>query len=130
MKFPVDYTDLIMQNALAFLRSNIDQAPKEPGIYVFSRQHKFIYVGQATNLRQRLSYHFNSTHNPELALYINKYKKLKFYYELVAKHSLLDDFERSLIQHLDPETNKDRFHDYRPKNINLTEALWHQSTQQ
>ncbi len=54
------HSDMRM-NSWQHIKEKIKKAPHEPGIYIFSEQGKPLYIGKASNLRNRLRSYLQST---------------------------------------------------------------------
>ncbi|MEM7785952.1 MAG: GIY-YIG nuclease family protein, partial [Planctomycetota bacterium] len=52
------------------LLDNPNSLSTNPGIYLFSDSTGYLYIGQAQNLRKRLSQHLDQSHNDSLANYL------------------------------------------------------------
>lgn len=65
-------------NKFKFLRKeSISKLPKSTGVYVLKRGREFLYIGKATNIKERIKSHFKQPgyrHN----LFINKVKRVGF----------------------------------------------------
>lgn len=46
---------------------DFNQIPESPGVYLFRSQEGYLYIGEAVDLRERLSQHWSGTHNEGLA---------------------------------------------------------------
>ncbi|MEL7498802.1 MAG: GIY-YIG nuclease family protein [Planctomycetota bacterium] len=56
------------------LRSKPAEVPEKPGIYIFRDSTGYLYIGQASNLRERLQGHLDASHNRSLADYLDQEK--------------------------------------------------------
>lgn len=84
------------------------------GVYVLYYESSFVYVGKAGDIRNRLTQHYNGSHNPKLSIWISALDgSIKLTY-LPCHEEDLDDLERSLIIYLQPAANVERFVGYEP----------------
>lgn len=61
------------------LKSRIKETPSQPGVYFWlSKDKKVLYVGRATNLKNRLSQYFQKDIQPRIAEMVNQAKDLKW----------------------------------------------------
>jgi excinuclease UvrABC nuclease subunit len=75
---------------------DLDNIPQSPGVYGFQVDNRWLYIGQAKNLRKRL----HSRHIPlTIALRISE---VKIFHQLTDSPQKL---ERFLIKELNPEWN-------------------------
>src|SRR3989338_5795621 len=82
--------------------SKIKSAPKKPGIYIFYSQKKPLYIGKASNLRNRLKSYLKVTDLKTQSLN-NEASELKY---LVLRSEIEALIEESrLIQKLKPKYN-------------------------
>ncbi len=56
---------------VAELRANVSQVPNRPGIYLFRDNHGYQYIGQAKDLRKRLSEHLQESDRKGLATFLS-----------------------------------------------------------
>ena len=109
IKFKIDNTDF-----KAFCENTANQLIKydittAPGIYAFKKKqtNKVVYVGQAVNLKARISQHSNSAFNPNIRAYntrlasaFRKYGPQAFELEILA---ILDNLDYEELDHLERE---------------------------
>ncbi len=61
------------------LKIKIQEAPNKPGVYFWlNKEKQILYVGRATNLRNRLNQYFQKGINPRIAEMVNSAKDLKW----------------------------------------------------
>jgi hypothetical protein len=56
--------------SLAELQTDLTVIPQEPGIYLFSDRQGYLYIGEADNLRRRLTKHLDESDRQALASYL------------------------------------------------------------
>lgn len=98
---------------------NILSIPKRRfGVYVFHFKHIFVYVGKAdqygSGIRERLMKHYGESHNRELSLWIAALDGEIRFTLVLCDGPKVSDLERSLIHHLQPRTNIERYPSYTP----------------
>ncbi len=74
--------------------------PEKPGVYIFKKDDKPLYIGKATSLKKRISSYFQRKDKPFL---IEKSDKLEWIITLSEEESLL--LENNLIKSLKPKYN-------------------------
>lgn len=98
---------------LRFRRSDIDKIPSDAiGVYGLWFGKRCIYVGKAEEqpIAKRLQQHWERTHNPELAAWIQaKGPELRVAYVITEEESKIDALERLYIRRFQPLTNKIRY---------------------
>ena len=67
-----DWDKQVVVKPLPEVRSNLKLVPTLPGIYLFRDQTGYIYIGEAVNLRVRLTQHLNDSDRRSLAAYIEQ----------------------------------------------------------
>src|SRR3989344_5299663 len=82
--------------------SKIQSAPKEPGIYVFYNQKTPLYIGKASNLRNRLKSYLRVA-DPKTHSLNNEASELKYFILRSEIEALIE--ESRLIQKLKPKYN-------------------------
>lgn len=94
------------ENAYHFRKENIDiYIPESPGVYIFWSGLYCVYVGQAKNLRDRLSTHWRKSHNDDVNLWIKALgSQLCITFEVVNKD--LSKAEQYFIDRFNPHLNK------------------------
>ena len=104
-------TRILTWSSLQLLESSIiDNLPQEAGVYRLSYKsadgpYYVFYVGQADNIRERLTQHLNGINtNPCVTTYI-KNLKCYFVYTLIAESNLRKDIERTNYDHFKPKCN-------------------------
>lgn len=65
-----DWEKDVQVHPLTFVRDNLKQVPTKPGIYLFRDATGYIYIGEAVNLRNRLTQHLTDSDRKSLARYI------------------------------------------------------------
>ena len=115
MLFPDRFSTRLRQDGRRFTLQNILSIPTgRSGVYVLYYGAFFVYVGKAGGVRNRLTQHYNGSHNRKLAIWISALDgNINFTY-LACGEEYLDDMERSLIIYLQPVANIDRFVGYEP----------------
>ena len=68
-----DWGREISSHSAAKLRENVEQIPATPGIYIFRDKTGYLYIGEAVNLRKRLSDHLNQSDRQSLAAYLKSH---------------------------------------------------------
>ena len=51
---------------------DLEQVPELPGVYLFSDASGYLYIGEAANLRRRLTEHLGQSDRPRLAEYLSR----------------------------------------------------------
>lgn len=67
-----DWDRKITSHRASELAKNLDSIPSTPGIYIFSDQTGYLYVGESLNLRERLTKHLDESDRQSLANYLRK----------------------------------------------------------
>jgi hypothetical protein len=93
-------------NSYPFRKETIDfVVPESPGIYIFWSGLFCVYVGQAKNLKARLSTHWKKSHNDDVNIWINAIGcNLSISFEVVSKD--LFKAEQLFINRFNPHLNK------------------------
>ena len=65
-----DWKLKIREDSVPNLAANSDEISERPGIYIFRDASGYLYIGQASNLRRRLSEHLEESDRPALADYL------------------------------------------------------------
>jgi excinuclease UvrABC nuclease subunit len=93
-------------NSYPFRKETIDvYVPESPGIYIFWSGLFCVYVGQAKNLKDRLSTHWRKSHNDDVNTWINALgSNLSISFEVVGKD--LFRAEQAFIDRFNPHLNK------------------------
>lgn len=65
-----DWGREISNYSAASLQADVEQIPTSPGIYIFRDRTGYLYIGEAVNLRKRLSDHLNQSDRQSLANYL------------------------------------------------------------
>lgn len=94
-------------NAFPFRRSSIEtRVPEVSGIYFFWSRKFCVYVGQATNLRERLMSHWLKSHNDDLNRWLKcPANTLCINFEIQSKKNLFE-IEQMFINRYQPHLNK------------------------
>lgn len=95
-----------MYDAIFFSTEQLNELPKEPGVYKFhDKLGSIIYVGKAKSLRSRVSSYFNKSanHNRKTIRLVREIEKI----EIAIANSEFDALllENSLIKELQPKYN-------------------------
>jgi excinuclease UvrABC nuclease subunit len=95
------------KDAFPFRRSSIEsRVPETSGIYFFWSRKFCIYVGQATNLRERLMSHWSNSHNDDLNKWLRcPANTLCINFEIENKKKLFE-VEQLFIDRYQPHLNK------------------------
>ena len=67
-----DWDKDVKVNALLEVQANLEMVPKVPGVYLFRDATGYIYIGEAINLRDRLTQHLTDSDRRSLAAYIRQ----------------------------------------------------------
>ncbi len=59
------------------IKKKISQLPKNPGVYVFKKGNEILYIGKATNIRERVKNHFSQSSYRD-NLFIDQAKKIGY----------------------------------------------------
>jgi excinuclease UvrABC nuclease subunit len=86
------------------------RVPSSSGVYVIYDENRPVYVGKATNLRERFIRHAKRSHNPQLA-YAVCAAGLTFTFRRLFTDRELNETERQLIRELGPAFNRVRYRD-------------------
>jgi len=120
MIFPDGFADRIKAGAIRFKFSEIEALDESIcGVYLFIHKANYLYVGKSggsLGIRERLKGHFTSTHNQRLSTWIRLCNGTLRVACVICNECELDDLERSLIKHLQPQLNKIRYDSYTPLN--------------
>ena len=100
-------------NQLRFRKADFDKIPANAiGVYGLWFNKRCLYVGKAEDqpIAQRLKRHWDATHNPELAAWIQaKGSELRVAYLVADEKSKINALERLYIRRFQPLTNKIRY---------------------
>ena len=100
------------ERQIRFRRADFDKIPPNAfGVYGVWFGKRCLYVGKAENqpIAARLTQHWRSTHNPELADWLSaKGSELRVAYIAVDDKSKIHCMERMYIRRYQPLTNKTR----------------------
>ena len=69
-----DWQRTVLTFKLKALVADLAQIPEQPGIYLFSDASGYLYIGEAANLRTRMTDHLRQSDRPSLARYLNRYQ--------------------------------------------------------
>lgn len=117
MLFPSAFSTDLRRHGKRFTFQNIMSVPRTlVGVYVFHYGPLFIYVGKAgdRSIQKRLGEHYNGSHNPKLAIWIRALDGDIMFSYVPCDREVIDDLERSMIQHLQPEANQHRYETFVP----------------
>lgn len=95
-----------MYEAPLYLKDELHQLPKEPGIYKFhNKEGNIIYVGKAKNLRNRVSSYFSKSnqHNRKTLKLVSEIEKIEISIVNTEFDALL--LENSVIKEIQPKYN-------------------------
>ena len=95
-----------LSNSKKTFQNRLDLIPTNPGVYIMKDIHsKIIYVGKASNLKNRVSSYFNKTNENDLKLNLLKdnIHDFEIYITNTANEALL--LESSLIKKYQPKFN-------------------------
>ncbi|MGB9824621.1 MAG: excinuclease ABC subunit UvrC [Candidatus Hydrothermia bacterium] len=85
------------------LIEKIEQAPQEPGVYIFSSENEILYVGKARDLKNRLKFYLQPQGDPRITAVVRKATKLEFIITKNEEEALL--LEANLIKIHKPKYN-------------------------
>lgn len=118
MKYPDGFSERVKDRAFKFKFNKIEALPHSVcGVYVFIHRTKYLYVGKSgggQGIRERLMAHLISTHNAGLGQWIRALNGTLRVAYIECDQSDLDDMERSLIKHFQPQMNEVRYDSYLP----------------
>ncbi|MCD6450413.1 MAG: excinuclease ABC subunit UvrC [Thermotogaceae bacterium] len=83
-------------------RKLIDNFPEEPGIYIFKREGKPIYIGKAKNIKKRLLQHFQAKFSKS-SFIINEADSVEFIQTATEKEALI--LEANMVLKQKPKYN-------------------------
>jgi len=66
-----------MEGFIFFSKSNTEKLPRTPGVYIFKNNKEILYIGKATDLKERIKNHFQQP-NYRDNLFLDKVKKIGF----------------------------------------------------
>ena len=92
-----------LSNSKKTFQNRLDLIPNNPGVYIMKDIHsKVIYVGKASNLKNRVSSYFNKTNDNDLKLNLLKENihDFEIYITNTSNEALL--LESSLIKKYQP----------------------------
>ncbi|MFK7734516.1 MAG: GIY-YIG nuclease family protein [Pirellulaceae bacterium] len=72
-----DWKKKILDFQLSDLSPKLAEIPKRPGIYIFRDDTGYLYIGQASDLRERLHSHLNDSDRKALAEYLTQASKAR-----------------------------------------------------
>ena len=100
-------------NQLRFRKADFEKIPADAiGIYGLWFKKRCLYVGKAEDqpIAKRLKRHWDGTHNPELAAWIQaKGSELRVAYLVAEEKSKITALERLYIRRFQPLTNRIRY---------------------
>lgn len=99
-------------------KAEIKKVPETPGVYLFLKENKTLYIGKAVNLRSRLASYFVTTKGPKTARMINQSEELSYIKVASELEALL--LEASLIRSKQPVFNTVSKDDKHPLYIKIT----------
>ena len=67
-----DWGRTVSNFAIDELQSDLEQIPRQPGVYLFADASGYLYIGEASNLRERLTDHLHQSDRSTLAKYLEK----------------------------------------------------------
>ncbi|GAB5404420.1 MAG: excinuclease ABC subunit C [Aureliella sp.] len=67
-----DWKLQVVEHSVIKLRTNLELVPKRPGIYLFRDKSGYLYIGQASDLRNRLTSHLTDSDRRALSDYLNR----------------------------------------------------------
>jgi len=91
-----------MKKIRFFSRDKISKFPKSSGVYVFKKDRKFLYIGKASNLRERVKNHFSQPAYRD-SLFVNQVSKAGFIKTDSEIEALI--LEANLIKKYQPKYN-------------------------
>jgi excinuclease ABC subunit C len=91
-----------MKKIRFFSRDKISKLPKSSGVYVFKKDRKFLYIGKASNLKERVKNHFSQPAYRG-GLFINQVSKVGFIKTDSEIEALI--LEANLIKKYQPKYN-------------------------
>ncbi len=62
----------VAEYSVAGLRAELTRVPRRPGIYLFRDKSGYLYIGQASDLRKRLTSHLTDSDRRALSEYLNR----------------------------------------------------------
>ncbi len=83
-------------------KTKIPQLPKSSGVYVFKKDREFLYIGKASNLKERVKNHFSQPAYRD-GLFLDKVKKIGFIKTDSEIEALI--LEANLIKKYQPRHN-------------------------
>ncbi|MFQ6049699.1 MAG: GIY-YIG nuclease family protein, partial [Candidatus Paceibacterales bacterium] len=83
-------------------KENVSKLPENPGVYAFKNGRKFLYIGKAANIKERVKNHFQQP-GFRNSLFINKAKKIGYLKTDSEIEALI--FEANLIKKYQPKYN-------------------------
>ncbi|GAH95290.1 unnamed protein product, partial [marine sediment metagenome] len=83
-------------------RMNVLRLPKSSGVYVFKKNREFLYIGKASNLKERVKNHFSQPAYRD-SLFLDKVKKIGFIKTDSEIEALI--LEANLIKKYQPRYN-------------------------
>jgi len=83
-------------------KNKVNQLPKGPGVYVFKKGRKFLYLGKASNIRERVKNHFSQSVGRD-NLFINQVSKIGYLETNSEIEALI--LEANLIKKYQPKYN-------------------------
>jgi hypothetical protein len=116
--FPEGFPNHLKSIAFKFKFQKIESVPRGSfGVYIFIHRKSYLYVGKSAGeegVKERLLNHYNGTHNEILKKYIQALNGTIRVAYITCDEEDVDDLERSLIRHFQPNANKIRYIDYEP----------------
>ena len=68
-----DWDRKISSHSAKQIAANLESIPNSPGIYIFSDETGYLYIGESINLRKRLTDHLNESDRASLASYFKQH---------------------------------------------------------
>ena len=108
-----DWDRKVEVHDLAKLKSSLEKIPRSPGVYLFRDRSGYLYIGEAIDLRTRLTQHLKQSDRKSLADYLDEERKFEITVEI---HSFAPDsrmkeiavrraYESELIRSRSPRFN-------------------------
>lgn len=95
-----------VKNGIHFAMGEINfKVPRLPGVYVFWTKRFCLYVGKASNLRERLTSHWRGSHNRDLGIWIKSHGS-NLCITIYEETGNLQVAEQRLIDRYRPHLNK------------------------
>jgi predicted GIY-YIG superfamily endonuclease len=79
-----DWGRRVQKYTVQSAREQLDSIPTDPGVYIFSDATGYLYIGESSNLRERLTEHLDESDRKSLAAYLQAHDAEDIHIEIHA----------------------------------------------